>query len=596
MIVFINCYEEMATGMRMLAAQAHNEGFPVHIIILHGYTISISKQLNSADDTMHVCINSSFHSHPCRLRQFTAEELNLLREELLRLGPELICISTRSANDGLMPGLLQSIREACPGIPIACGGYGPTYAPEFYLRSGADVVLRGEGEVAFPELLDNLRQKRPLQHCPNASYLDQGHLVSRPLTPPLRNIENLPSPLTGDNLVTFITKDEQGHACALRHDPAFDKATFNILIGRGCIGQCSYCAAPVLRMQYAKEGHMLPRYRRRSYEQVLEELEEAKAHGVKRIFIKDEYLVDSPEKLTDFFLQYKERIALPFRANLHSDQLLRSQNLREAALDAGLYSYTIGFQAGTESMARQLYNRPHSFTVLKELARLLSEQFVSVQYHFVSGTTLNSPEEFQAKCQLLSSLPYSPQAPSLTLAMDFQFFPQPLSCLSQQIGEKHLQRLPLQEWAALALRAQLRHFAAEEDCLQAEEEALAQQDPIAFLQQRSMELRIQAQEKHYQAMARQLAGRDILVMGEATPVFEQRKHVLSGSRIAGFVAFPGRTAAGRLDVEDIAAHWDASTPIILFDTAFYRFARMLRRRYRLKNPIFAACASLGERR
>lgn len=597
MIVFLNCYEEMATGMRMLAALAREKGFAVHIIVLRGYHVAVSDRLDESNESMHVCVNGTFHVNPNRMRPFSPGELELVREKLRGFNPELVCISTRSANDAVIPSVLRAAREACPQAPIICGGYGPTYAPEHYLRNGADMVLRGEGEVAFSVLLDNLRAGRALRQTPNACYLDAGKLVQLPMAAPLRDITHLPSPLVGNDVVTFIdtaAKDggQEAEPCAQERDPAFDRATFDILIGRGCIGRCSYCAAPVLGGYYAAEGHCIPKYRRRDYEQVLRELEQVRAHGVRRVFFKDEYMVDQPARLAEFFHQYRKRIDLPFRANLHPEQLLRHPVLLESVLDADMYGYTIGFEAGNEAMARGIYDRPHSFAALKSLADLLFDQFVSLQYHFVSGTTLNTEEEFQAKCKLIASPPYDPVMPGRTLLMDFQFFPQPLSRLSQKLDEGKIARLPVREWAVRALRAQLRHFATKEEICQTEDGLGRADDGVAFLLQRSRELRMLRRKEHYARLARELAGRDILVMGEATPDYAAQTHLLADSHIVGRIAFPGHTAsAGRMVADRIATEYGAQMPVILFGEAFRRFPRHLRRRTRIKNPLYGVLLS-----
>ncbi|MCH5276832.1 MAG: cobalamin-dependent protein [Desulfovibrionaceae bacterium] len=588
MIVFINCYEEMATGMRILAAMAREKGFAVHICVVQGYSVVTKDTLDESTTSMHICVNGTFHVNQLRGRPFSAGELTSLQTKLQQLNPELICISTRSANDDIMPDMLRCIRDTCPGVPIICGGYGPTYAPEHYLRHGADMVLRGEGEISFAALLDSLPLQSPLlsppHHIPNACYLDNGNMARTPMAAPLRDISALPSPLTGDAVTTFIHDDS-----VEERDPAFDDTTFYILTGRGCIGACAYCAAPVLGGMYKKEGHILPRYRRRSDEQVLRELEQARAQGVQRIFFKDEYLVDEPRRLTAFFRQYQERIGLPFRANLHHEQLLRHPELLDAALDAGMYGYSIGFQAGMERMARHVYGRPHRFTDFMTLAQILFEQFVVIQFHFVSGTSLNSDEEFEAKCALMASLPYDPVAPWRTLCMDFQFFPQPLSRLTQNLDGGKLQRLPVRTWAGLALRAQLRHFATEEEIRQTEEEIsqLAREREVDFLQTRSRELRAKRLEEYCGALARDMAGRDVLVMGEATPDYAARCQLLADSRIVGRIAFPGHAAeTGRIDASRIAGDYDPSMPIIMFGSSYSRFARHLRRQYRVGNPLY----------
>lgn len=584
MIVFINCYEEMATGMRILAAQAKEAGFTVHIIVLNSYRINISNKVDTQNDVMHVIANGQFHVNTCRDKEFSQQEQSLLQQKLTGLAPQMICLSTRSANDSIMPELLHIIRKSCPDIPVVCGGYGPTYNPEHYLINGADIVIRGEGEVAFATLLDNFRHKLPLYRCPSACYMEGTKMRCTALARPLSDISHVPIPLTGNDAVSFIENDQLEE-----RDPAFDALTYNILVGRGCIAQCSYCAAPVLRNFYKQEGHHMAKYRRRKYEQVLQELEQAKKHGVQQIFFKDEFFIDSPHRLIDFFVQYQQRINLPFKAHLHPQQLLQHPDIFDAALDAGLYSYSIGFQAGTESMARNVYERPYAFSDLKTLANLFFSQHVRLQFHFVSGTSLNTHEEFVEKCALIASLPYDPAAPWRTLLMDFQFYPQPRSKLTQKLKTEHFYRLPVQEWAILALRAQLRQFAAEHEVATIESQALTHEDTVAFIQEAGAQLRKEKERIYYHEVARKITTKKILIMGERTPAYTWHKEFVAQSHVVGHIVFPGHEPSDQqITVEQARNSFPASTPIIMFGEAFSRFPNMLRRRYRLSNPIYRA--------
>lgn len=588
MIVFINCYEEMATGMRLLAAMAREKGHDVHIIVVRGYAVKITGEIDDGNASMHVLVNGELHVNPLRTRNFTPAELNLLRDRLRELEPEMVCVSTRSANDAIIPDILSAAKESAPNAPLVCGGYGPTYDPAHYLRNGANLVLRGEGEISFIALLDNLENGAPLTDTPNACYFENGDVKCNPMAEPIKNICDLPSPLVGDSFVSYITEDENGVSVIRGHDPAYDNSTFCILVGRGCIGKCSYCAAPVQKEMYAEEGHILPSYRRRNYAQVFEELEAAKANGIKNIFFKDEYLVDETSRLTAFFREYKTRIDLPFKANLHFGQLLKSPALLDAVLDAGIQDLTLGFQAGTEQMAKNVYGRPHDFADLKTLANILYNEHVPVQYHFVSGTTLNTEEEFAAKCALIASLPYDALLPWRTMLFDFQFFPQPKSLMTREIGAGALKRLPAREWASQALRAQLWHFATPEEAMEAQDMAAQCPDKIEFLLKKSEQLRKKAWFDAFGELVDELAGKNIIVMGEATPDFVNLSpHFLkAGTKIIAHAGFPGyKLDHGRIDPKNIVTDYGPDVPLVFFGTAAYRFMSKMKRGLAIKNPM-----------
>ncbi len=577
-ILFINCYEEMATGMRILAKIAQDDGYDARIIVMRGYSVAVANTLMKSSNSSHVLVNGKFHLNACEEEAITQEELSLLQQETQRLRPVMVCISSRSRNDAIMPELLRHVREAAPSAPVICGGYGPTYAPEYYLRQGANLVIRGEGEGAMRDLLHCHRNKLPFTTIQNACYLQDDSLVCNPLRPLLRTLsENVsPSPLTGDEYAVFISDNE-----IQRHDPAYNNKTFNILIGRGCIGQCSYCAAPVQGMMYKEEGQVAPHYRRRGYEQALRELEEAKRNGAEKVFIKDEYLVDSPDRLTDFFRAYAERIGLPFKANLHSAQLLRHDRLRQAAIDAGLYSYSIGFQAGNEHMACAVYNRKHKFAELLELSRLLHDEFVGLQFHFISGTTLNTEAEFLDKCKLIRLLPYDVSFPWQTLLFDFQFYPQPLSALTKDMVNGRLMRQPVEIWAEKAILAQLHQVTASDDQLrEILEEMPRGKGRVEYLQQAYQRMLEWKQEDYYRIMARQLAGKEIFVVGEKTLAYKHWWALFESARISAYIALPqdGRGTISRLaDAPDV--------PLLVFGNSLAKM-KILHSAQGISNKIF----------
>ena len=66
----------------------------------------------------------------------------------------------------------RSIRALKPGVRIVVGGYDPSLAPEVYEDPalGVDVIVRGEGDLTFRELLRALEAGRDLAGVAGLSY------------------------------------------------------------------------------------------------------------------------------------------------------------------------------------------------------------------------------------------------------------------------------------------------------------------------------------------------------------------------------------------------------------------------------------------
>ena len=79
-----------------------------------------------------------------------------IAERVAAHAPDAVGVSTYIWNAAKLPGLLKALRELMPGAVIALGGPEAPHNAEYWLENGADFVLRGEGEVSFPALLDAL--------------------------------------------------------------------------------------------------------------------------------------------------------------------------------------------------------------------------------------------------------------------------------------------------------------------------------------------------------------------------------------------------------------------------------------------------------
>jgi len=73
--------------------------------------------------------------------------------------PDVVGISTYIWNACKLSGLLAQLGHKVPGAVIVLGGPEASNNAEYWLARGADHVLPGEGEYAFPALLDGMAEK-----------------------------------------------------------------------------------------------------------------------------------------------------------------------------------------------------------------------------------------------------------------------------------------------------------------------------------------------------------------------------------------------------------------------------------------------------
>lgn len=131
--------------------------------------------------------------------------------------------------DGLK--MAKLVREAHPHLPIVWGGWHPTLDPEGTIRSPyVDVVVRGQGERTFTELIHTLVERRDLNNILGISYKKDGEIFHN-LDRPLEDVNNFPSyPYRLIEVERVLSKNEYGNRI------------LNYVSSFGCPWDCTFCA------------------------------------------------------------------------------------------------------------------------------------------------------------------------------------------------------------------------------------------------------------------------------------------------------------------------------------------------------------------
>src|SRR6185436_5827057 len=105
-------------------------------------------------------------------------------EELIdRFQPDVVGLSVMTFHRGTTQRVAMLVRRLRPSATIVVGGYDPSLALDVYEDPGwgADVIVRGEGDITFRELVRALEAGTPLSAVDGLSYRE-GDTFQR--TPP----------------------------------------------------------------------------------------------------------------------------------------------------------------------------------------------------------------------------------------------------------------------------------------------------------------------------------------------------------------------------------------------------------------------------
>jgi radical SAM superfamily enzyme YgiQ (UPF0313 family) len=226
-------------------------------------------------------------------------------ERLAReLHPDVVGLSVMTFQRKTAMRIIELVRALCPQVRIVVGGYDPSLASAAYLEdaAGVDFIVRGEGDVTFRELLRAIERGGGFETIRGLTWRDRGQWRENPSRPV--------HSLDGDE----IRLPNRG-ARVLDGYTMVGRKIDVIETSRGCTFDCSFCSIIEMR------GRNFHTY---SFERVLADIRDAKAHGATAIFIVD------------------DNITLNIR---------RFEALCHAIIDAGLNDIVYTVQAMTSAIA-----------------------------------------------------------------------------------------------------------------------------------------------------------------------------------------------------------------------------------------------------
>jgi anaerobic magnesium-protoporphyrin IX monomethyl ester cyclase len=250
------------------------------------------------------------------------------------------------------------------------GGPHATFFPEFICEDGVDAVCIGEGEYPLLELADNLKDKKDHSHIRNLWIKNNGMIYKNELRPLIEDLDILPFADRG--LVNKYSKYRNLHRR-------------NVITGRGCPYNCSYCFNHAYRDIYKNKGKQI---RRRSPDNVIEELKLIKKEcKPNKIHFVDDIFVMDQKWCIDLLKRYKKEIDLPFiayvRVNHITDEL--ASNLK----DAGCITIVYAIESGNDHIRNTVLERNMSDNDIEEAVKI----FKKYKLRTYSQNMLGVPDE-----------------------------------------------------------------------------------------------------------------------------------------------------------------------------------------------------------
>jgi anaerobic magnesium-protoporphyrin IX monomethyl ester cyclase len=198
--------------------------------------------------------------------------------------PDVLGFSTLTSSGQTAALISTKVKKENPQVITVFGNHHATFNAERILRKypSVDIVVRGEGEKTVMELAECLENGGDLQEIRGINFRKEGKIVTNPDQLLIKDLDSLPFP---DR--KLINAE---YHCVIAGANIAPKKFTSIVTSRGCVYNCRFCSCT----EIAKN-----RWRPRSAQNTLEELQFLSGEGYKQLIFVDDAFTMNPKRVIE---------------------------------------------------------------------------------------------------------------------------------------------------------------------------------------------------------------------------------------------------------------------------------------------------------
>jgi len=280
----------------------------------------------------------------------------------------------------------RRFKQRHPDVPVVWGGIHASLLPEQTLASPwIDIVVSGEGEKTFPELVRALENGTPLADVKGISYKQDGEVKTTPPRP-FVNLDEEPP-------VAYQLVDVDRYR---RKVFGRDHVTLNT--SRGCTFACKFCWDPVFHMR---------RWRAMSAETVLDQMKRViRDYDIRGfLFSDDHFFIDMERAYKIFEGIVREDLGVTIgKAQIRADTICRmDEDFLDLVVRAGVRRFTVGVESGSARIL-ELIKKQVTVEQVMHANEMIAPTPIVPLYLFMMGLPTETPDDLRQSIELADAL------------------------------------------------------------------------------------------------------------------------------------------------------------------------------------------------
>lgn len=304
-----------------------------------------------------------------------------LERKIESFNPNIVASSAlATCNTYLIARTLETAKKVNPDILTVTGGQHFTATAQESLETfpEIDVIVRGEGEQTFTELVKNADKRSSFSRINGISFRHKGKIIHNPDRPLIQNLEELPYP--GYHFVKDVVHKYHFAAMAGR------KAPYALIEGsRGCTHRCTFCT---------QWRHWQGMFRTKLPKRIADEMEFCyRNYGSRFIWLTDDNssLGKRASSLADELLQREITDDLMWFMQLRCDDVVKNRELLPKMRKAGLRWVLLGVESPKQSTLES-FKKGITPEDAKKAVKLLRQNDIFAQAMLIIGERKDTAE------------------------------------------------------------------------------------------------------------------------------------------------------------------------------------------------------------